>query len=89
MQRFIVPMEKSTRVERGPARERHGGRQPAHLKKISFISEISYSEDIYCKTIILGDSESTMVIFSRSVHHEGNRFVKWSRCSSERQDDDL
>ena len=42
MQRFIVPMEKSTRVERGPARERHGGRQPAHLKKISFISEISY-----------------------------------------------
>ena len=37
MQRFIVPMEKSTRVERGPARQRHGGRQPAHLKKISFL----------------------------------------------------
>ena len=44
MQRFIVPMEKSTRVERGPARQRHGGRQPAHLKKISFISEISYTK---------------------------------------------
>ena len=44
---------------------------------------------LFAKTIILGDSESTMVIFSRSVHHEGNRFVKWSRCSSERQDDDL
>ena len=41
MQRFIVPMEKSTRVERGPARERHGGRQPAHLKKKSFISHIT------------------------------------------------
>ena len=50
MQRFIVPMEKSTRVERGPARERHGGRQPAHLKKISFISEISYSKNWGNKT---------------------------------------
>jgi len=37
MQQFIVPMEKSTRVERGPARQRHGGRQPAHLKQISFL----------------------------------------------------
>ena len=42
MQRFIVIMEKLTRVERGPARQRHGIKCQPHKKCQIANNEVAY-----------------------------------------------